>query len=206
MDHINRTVTYARWVIRNGAKNEAKYMARRKYEYVQFNSYTLTDPPRTRHEQKKLRQAMFEWLLDENFRALPITIIFRKSLKLKDGRCMRLDVQELKKTVRHFMRRLNRRIFGKAACKAGARLECQFIWEDADETGLHVHGRIELPRHLLDHEFEEVLTDVTRGMEWIKYVRPEPDDSIHWVEYILKLIRKGVLQDHFDEVNSWWRR
>ena len=181
-------------------------MSLRNREHIRFNKYTLAEPAPCRREQNKVRQALLEWLLDENFRALPITVTFRKTIRLKNGEYQRLDVLQLQETIRHLMRRVNRRVLGRKAFKEGARLQAQFVWEDSEDRGLHAHGRIELPRPLTDWELEEILDQEAERLDWILYARLDPDDRKDWIEYILKLKNKGTIEDHFDDVNSWWIR
>lgn len=181
-------------------------MSRRTIHAVKFNKHTLADQPRSHHEQRVHRREALRWFQDESFNGLPITVIYKRSVTMPDGTSIRLDVIELKKTLKYFLRRIVRRLYGTSACKSGARLQTQFVWEDGEIRGLHSQGRIERPVSMTNFDFEQLLNEEATHVHWIQYVRLEEKDLDEWKAYILKLARKGCLLDHIDEINTWWLR
>lgn len=119
-----------------------------------------------------------------------VTLTFRPSYKFKEA----LRSNDFKV----FLKRLNRKVYGKSYVNGYAMLKCFPVFENNLQEGVHVHMFLGTPcdsTRLTEKSFEETVIS-----EWLKMkcagiksaqdIRP-CNDVIGWAEYITKRITNG---------------
>lgn len=153
-------------------------------------------------QSPEISAQLVQWIVDAFYgqedSLCAVTLTFRPSIKY--------DQILRSKDVRHFLNRLNSRVYGKSFSK-GARLKCIPVFESNLSDGVHVHMFLERPMdtNRLGCTFEEAIFS-----EWSKLdyagVRKAQDvrDCIcvsGWAGYITKEIRDGDMLSKLDIAN-----
>lgn len=103
---------------------------------------------------------------------------------------------------RHFLNKLNRSVFGKAACRYGKGIGCIPVLEGGGDKRLHYHAIIDCPRPDLLTDFPLLIADHWRSTQWGYWqidCQANPDDG--WLTYITKFRDKPNLADAIDWMN-----
>lgn len=127
-----------------------------------------------------------------------VTLTFKPTIKY--------DQIHRSKDVRHFLNRLNRRVYGKSFTN-GARLKCIPVFESNLSDGVHVHMFLERPTcsDRLGCSFEEAIHS-----EWSKldYAGVRKAQDVRdcfcvggWADYITKEIRDADMLSKLDIAN-----
>jgi hypothetical protein len=130
-------------------------------------------------------------------RPIAVTLTLKQRIKQQD-----LDRYVATKNFRHFMNRLNRKVFGTAAHRHGKGLRVIPVLEHDELVRFHNHATIDQPAHLDFDHFKEMIetcwskttwgfrqmhiVPVTDGPGWIRYItkfdqKPEYDLDIDWM-------------------------
>lgn len=141
--------------------------------------------------------------------AIAVTLTLKQKVQIDDFRGrfeQRLDRINVSENTRHFMNRLNQRVFGKGYLRYGNRLSVIPVIEGNSFIRLHIHMTIEKPNHLSLRQFEILVTECwskTRfGYNNIK-IKPIHDYE-GWINYKLKNKSKGEgLQSSVDWDNVY---
>jgi hypothetical protein len=141
--------------------------------------------------------------------AVAVTLTLKQKIQIDDirGRFeLSLDPIRVSENTRHFMNRLNQRVFGKGYLRYGNRLSVIPVIEGNSFTRLHVHMTIEKPNYLNLRQFEILATEC-----WLKtkfgysniQIKPIHDYK-GWIHYKMKNKSKGEgLQSSVDWDNVY---
>lgn len=130
-------------------------------------------------------------------RPLAVSLTLKQQIKQQ-----RLDLYEASKNFRHFMNRLNRKVFGSAVGRFGKGLRAIPVLEHDELVRFHYHATIDQPGHLEFEDFKEAIKScwlktawgykemyivpVTNGPGWHRYItkanqQPDFDLAIDWM-------------------------
>lgn len=165
-----------------------------------FNS-ALSD----RFSAKKLRDATLNWdrLQTDHWSSITDVTLTMKQSRETELRWVRIDELQCKQAFRHFMKRLNQKIFGHAADRYNKGLRVIPILEKAQigydrEPSLgrwHYHAAIEPPERLTDEQFGTLMGDCWRRTHWgydRMMIRQNADRG--WIDYMFKFGQKSELE------------
>lgn len=104
--------------------------------------------------------------------------------------------------MRHFLNKLDRSIFGKAASRFGKQVGCIPVLEGGGIKRLHYHAIIDCPRPELAGDFPLLIADAWRTTMWGYWQVDCQNDADHgWLSYITKFRDKPNLADAIDWTN-----
>jgi hypothetical protein len=115
-----------------------------------------------------------------------------------------IDPIKVSENTRHFLNRLNQKVYGKKFTRFKKCLSVIPVIEGNKNIRLHVHMAIEKPEHLTFEEFEKLIRE-----NWSKtkygykdiWIRPTYD-YLGWIDYMLKNYSKEKnLSDSVDVCN-----
>lgn len=139
---------------------------------------------------------------DKNYVA--VTLTFRGG-RSENGQWHHLRQEYCEQNLRHFLNKLNKRVFGNAyrpRKKAGRQLNCLSVLEGDNTVRRHYHLMLELPHGYTINEFGKLIRATWRTTRWGGYeVGVKPADT-GWLHYMLKKRSKQNLPDAIDWLNS----
>lgn len=153
-----------------------------------------------------LRNALREWIALDAWEApFAATLTLRQSVDVEDGKASHrlwLTDQQASQNFRHFLNKLNRRVFGKSAARYGRGVRVLPVLEGGDSKRLHYHAVIDCLRPSLVQEFPSTVADTWRGTMW-GYAQTDirPDADRGWLNYITKFRDKPDFGSAIDWVN-----
>lgn len=114
----------------------------------------------------------------------------------------KIDMYFASANFRHFMNRLNRKVFGNAAHRFGRGLKVLPVQEHNELVRLHYHGVIDKPQRMSFDEFRDAINAAWQRTAWgYKQTAIEPIRNDGWHEYLAKLRQKPQYDLAFDWVN-----
>lgn len=103
---------------------------------------------------------------------------------------------------RHFLNKLNRSMFGKAALRFDQGVGCIPVLEGGGDKRLHYHSIIDCPRPELVPDFPLLIAEQWRSTQWGYWqvdCQANPDGG--WLTYITKFRDKPSFADAIDWTN-----
>jgi hypothetical protein len=152
-----------------------------------------------------IRKAFRDWVdLDRWQSPTAVTLTMRQSIsKETDDGCFHVRLNELSasQNFRHFMNRLNRAAFGKAAQRYGKGLAVVPILEGGSNKRLHYHAIIDCPATLRS-DFHSEIVRHWLATEWGYYQTDcQHDADRGWLNYITKFRDKSDFAASIDLMN-----
>jgi hypothetical protein len=144
------------------------------------------------------RTALIQFCDTSHWRsAVGLTLNLKQSVVTPSGGFVRLDELTAKKAFCHYMKLLNRRIYGAAFRHHDKRLRVIPIVEKSADGRWHCHAAIEPPRFMDANSFGDIARDV-RLQTPLGYGHGEfsIDADGGWVAYMAKLRGKSCLEDY----------
>src|SRR5829696_4671104 len=115
------------------------------------------------------------------------------------GRIVQLTPDGATQNMRHFLRKLNRKLYGNAAWRFGKSVRIFPVLERSHGDRLHYHAVIDRPEHLEAAEFAELVMETWRTTDWgHNQVDIQDDADEGWLKYILKGRTKAEFDDAID--------
>lgn len=103
----------------------------------------------------------------------------------------------------HFLNKLNRRLFGKAAQRYGKGVRVLPVLEGGNGKRLHYHAVIDCPRPDLHDLFPIIVATIWRDTQWgYSQIEVNPGADQGWLNYITKLRDKPDFGSSIDWVNA----
>lgn len=155
----------------------------------------FAETAQSRSSEQQQRQALLHWLDWDNVAAVPLTLTFKSKLHCRDS-ILRLSDTESVNSLRHLENVLNEKAFGRRFRGDKKRLKSIFFKEFGFDRGLHLHGKIELPRNLSKRDFEKLVVETWRSMDWGNYVHVGQEAGRAWDIYMMKWKSTGQISDH----------
>ncbi len=152
------------------------------------------------------RERLIDWVQLDRWQApFAVTLTLRQCVTVPNGTTS--VTQWLTDTVatqnmRHFLNKLDRSVFGKAATRFGKRIGCMPVLEGTGSKRLHYHAVIDCPRPELTGDFPLMIADAWRTTTWGYWqVDCQKDADNGWLTYITKGRDKPNLADAIDWTN-----
>lgn len=122
---------------------------------------------------------------------LAVTLTLKQNLTVMTNRgsyTIPLNRDNLERTVRHFLNKLNRSTFGKSSQRYGKRLSVVPVIEYGPDTRWHVHMMLEKPDRMNLERFQETIKHCwTKTKFGYEHMVIEPAyDQDGWLGYMLK--------------------
>jgi len=135
----------------------------------------------------------FKWV-----RSAGLTLTLKQRLKQQA-----IDSYAASANFRHFMNRLNRKVYGNRAHRHGRGLKVLPVLEFDELVRYHNHAVVEFPLHMEFDEFNAAIVDSWHKTQWgydHTDVIPMTDDG--WIRYIFKLDQKPQYDLAIDWMNA----
>ena len=132
-----------------------------------------------------------------------LTLNLKQSIVTPSGGFISIDELGAKRSFRHFMNRLNRRIYKSAFRQHGKRLQVIPLLERSAEGRWHYHVAIEPPSFLDDTEFGQIAMEA-----WLQtpmgygHCGISTDVNEGWISYMTKLRGKSGLEAYIDCIDT----
>jgi len=158
---------------------------------------------KTRHSY---REQLIEWIRFDHWSStFAVTLSMRQCVTVPNGTLQAtiwLDQSSAGQNFRHFLNKLDRSVFGKAATRFGKQVGCIPVIEGGGDKRLHYHALIDCPRPELVADFPLLVADHWRSTQWGYWqvdCQANADDG--WLTYITKFRDKPNLADAIDWTN-----
>ena len=153
-----------------------------------------------------LQSSLRNWVsLDDWHAPFAVTLTFRQCMSVPIGTSSTkhwLTETSAVQNFRHFLNKLNRCVYGKAAIRHGKGVGCIPVLEGGGTKRLHYHAVIDCPRPDLVNDFPLLIADRWRSTQWGYWqvdCQSNPDDG--WINYITKFRDKPSFADAIDWMN-----
>ncbi|MCZ8018670.1 hypothetical protein [Novosphingobium sp.] len=152
-----------------------------------------------------IRKAFRDWVDIDSWQApCAITLTLRQAIFVNgDNGCSRISITPVaaSQNFRHFMNRLNRAAFGKAAQRYGKGLAVVPILEGTQDKRLHYHAIIDCPGRLHD-QFQSEIVSHWQSTDWGYHQTDCQHGADHgWLDYITKFRDKSDFVASIDLMN-----
>lgn len=156
--------------------------------------------------QRRYRSQFIDWVSLDDWRApVAVTLTLRQCVSVPNGTSavtQWLTDTAASQNMRHFLNKLDRLVFGKAATRFGKRVGCVPVLEGGTGKRLHYHAVIDCPRPELAGDFPLLIADAWRTTTWGYWQIDCQRDADHgWLTYITKFRDKPNLADAIDWAN-----
>jgi len=131
-----------------------------------------------------------------------VTLTLKQAIKVNNGIWVKADENHCRAAFRHFARRLNQAVYGKAACRHRKRLRLIAVLEKDLLGRWHFHAAIEPPLHLNPEQFDKEIRCCWAKTHWAYrevMVRDNADPG--WLKYMLKRRQKSGLEHWLDTID-----
>jgi hypothetical protein len=134
-----------------------------------------------------------------------LTLTLRQARTTDNGSLVWLDEHQCKKALAVFLHHLYRAVYGNTARRFNNRVRVIPVLERSDSGRWHVHGAIELPRHLNAIQFYRLIRACWSKVDWA-YRRTHTNKRADqgWVRYMLKPAQKSVFENWSDCIVWEW--
>ena len=123
-----------------------------------------------------------------------MTLTLKHQMRAADGRAVGLDELLAKKNFRHFMKLLNRTVFGNANRNHDKRLLVIPALEKDVHGRWHYHLAIEPPAHMGPEFFQVEIWTCWRRTFWgHDQMHFSATGNDHWLDYMLKIRQAGKI-------------
>ena len=132
-----------------------------------------------------------------------VTLTLKQAVEANSGIWVRLDEHQSRTAFRHFVKRLNRAVYGKAASRHQKRLRLIAVLEKDLSGRWHFHAAIEPPAHFSPEQFDEEVRRCWAKTHWAYrevMVRDNADPG--WLKYMFKQRQKSGLE-HWSDCIDW---
>jgi hypothetical protein len=153
-----------------------------------------------------LQSSLRDWLSLERWRQpFAVTLTLRQCVTVPNGTMptkVWLTDTAATQNLRHFLNKLNRTVFGKAALRFGRGVGCIPILEGGSFKRLHYHAMLDCPRSDLTAEFPLLVAEHWRSTQWGYWqidCQSDPDEG--WLTYMTKFRDKPNFADAIDWTN-----
>ena len=145
-----------------------------------------------------LRSAIIEYIKSISWiNPFGLTLTFKQQVNFQ-----KLDFNLASSNIRHFMKRLNRMVFGSSAQRFQKGLKLFPVIETSADNRIHIHALIDCPDHIDPSEFQDKIDKA-----WSKtnfgyhhtHIQPIRDDG--WSTYITKFNQKSEYDLAIDWMN-----
>lgn len=152
------------------------------------------------------RERLIDWVQLDRWQApFAVTLTMRQCVTVPNGTTsvtQWLTDTAATQNMRHFLNKLDRSVFGKAAVRFGKRIGCVPVLEGTGGKRLHYHAVIDCPRPELAGDFPLLIADAWRTTMWGYWQVDCQRDADHgWLRYITKGRDKPNLADAIDWTN-----
>jgi hypothetical protein len=133
-----------------------------------------------------------------------LTLTLKQARKTDDGqRWIRTDEYQCRAAFRHFMRLLNRAVYGNAVRRYGKRVRILPILEKEELGRWHFHAAIEPPSHIEPNRFAQFVCECWSKVDWgYREIMIRPNANRGWINYMLKFRQKSAF-DAWSDCISW---
>ena len=140
-----------------------------------------------------------------------LTLTLKQALKPPDCRdtehrqvWISIDEFQCKKAFRHFMRLLNRAVYGSNAVRRyGKKLRVLPILEKEDYGRWHFHAAMEPPPHIGTERFKALIHVCWNRVDWgYREIMVRPNADRGWIDYMLKDRQKSAF-DAWSDCIDW---
>lgn len=157
-------------------------------------------------ERGQVQLILRNWISQQNFvQPFAVTLTLRQCVTVPIGTpSARMWINETlaSQNLRHFLNKLNRSIFGKAAIRFNKSVACIPILEGGTHKRLHYHLLLDCPRADLVESFPGLIADHWRSSMWgYHQLDCQRDPDAGWVNYMTKFRDKTDFADAIDWVN-----
>ena len=102
-----------------------------------------------------------------------------------------LDLIQVTATIRHFMNRLNRKIFGNASKRYDKKLKLFPVIEHGADKRFHIHAIIDCPNKITTDQFNSKITESWSSIDYgYNHIHIQPIHNDGWTNYITKFQTK----------------
>jgi hypothetical protein len=165
--------------------------------------YGYTEAGNRWRQQQELKSQFKEWVGQKfNEGDCFVTLTFKPSIQFDETK-RSLDVK-------HFLKRLNRKVYGKAFELKHAQLKCAPIFEFNCADGIHVHIILERPEYMdrFNGRFEDLVIDTWLEMDNAGVRKAQDARTCYNVDGALGYMTKQInISGHirFDYNNFYWK-
>lgn len=161
-------------------------------------------------EAKVMKDFIKKDLLNRKIDWLAISLTLRQGAPRDDRTIQILTVTEVSKCVKHFMKEINRQVYGKANRRYSKRLIVVPTFERDSNNRLHVHMLLEVPDrcYMSPIEFKTKVGAIWDSMRWALVQKdlafiptPTRENVSRWLDYIMKTL--PINQDAIDLHNLY---
>lgn len=156
--------------------------------------------------KENFRTDLREWLHGQCWHSpYAVTFTLRQCITVLNGTQpvkLWLDDTSASQNFRHFLNKLNRSIYGKAAQRFGKSVTCIPIREGGLGKRWHYHAMIGFPDAAVHTDLPLLIGEAWRSTQWGYWsIDCQPDADGGWLNYITKYRDKSDFADAIDWVN-----
>ena len=156
--------------------------------------------------RRRYRSQFIDWVSLDDWQApVAVTLTLRQCVSVPNGTSavtQWLTDTAASQNMRHFLNKLDRSVFGKAATRFGKRVGCVPILEGGTGKRLHYHAIIDCPRPELAGYFPLLIAHTWGSTTWGYWQVDCQTNADHgWLTYITKFRDKPNLADAIDWTN-----
>jgi hypothetical protein len=149
----------------------------------------------TSSKNAHLRSELVHFLSQTQGDALAVTFTLKQSQRRRDGTYQHIRMEDARQNVKHFLKMLNRKCYGRAYTDFKKSLNFVTAFEQGTPQNpkkLHVHMLLYLPDYASTtdamKQFKGHITRLWRKTSWSyhEYTITPAEDKIGWLEYITK--------------------
>jgi hypothetical protein len=134
-----------------------------------------------------------------------VTLTLRQCVDVPNGTMttkLWLTETDAIQNLRHFLNKLDRSVFGKAASRYGKKVSCIPVLEGGGDKRLHYHAVLDCPRYDLLTHFPLLIADHWRSTQWgYRQIDCQANTDDGWLTYITKFRDKPNFADAIDWTN-----
>jgi hypothetical protein len=157
-------------------------------------------------KRSALQASFRKWVNIETWQApFAATLTLRQCITVWDGHQsvrVALTEQSASQNFRHFLNKLNRSVYGKAAQRFGKGVSVIPVLEGDADKRLHYHAIIDCPRAELIADLPVIVAEAWRSTQWGYHqtdIQAGADRG--WLNYMTKLRDKPDFADSIDWMN-----
>ena len=154
-------------------------------------------------KERLMKEHLVEW-----YQHSPIQHPFSVTITMKQRlNSFQLDSIRTSTNTKHFLNRLNKKMFGNKTKRFGVKVDSFVVVEGDTDHRLHTHLIIGRPSHITHDQFVSLISQSVEKTQWgynqIDIQKLETDlDHMKWFFYLLKERSKTDLQSNIDWLNT----
>lgn len=134
-----------------------------------------------------------------------VTLTLKQSVVVRYGQSSihsRITPDRAVRNFRHFMNRLNKRVYGHSYSRHGKRVQVIPVLEGGEHTRLHYHCVIDCPRAELSDSYSNLIGECWLQTDYgYDQIDVQPRSDSGWVNYISKFRTKSEFDQSIDWTN-----